>query len=547
MKHSKLQLFLIALILHSCGPENTDPQATFDLKLFPVEVNNQYSFRDFNGKSIPGSSYEYLTFFYNGISIGYYENDLERGKNVDFINTSGRVLFNSNVMDFGIGNSEIWVSKPNQALQLLKKNGEEIFTAPKDMISVFPYQNGLAAAEFWDSDYEEMLWGFINQSGQIVINPQFRRLESNSYFNDGSCPVRNEDGNYGFIDIEGRLIIPYQFDYCEPFYDDRAIFGKRTKRSLKFGLINEDGLYVISPNYYDIHRDGDIYMVQDDNGWGWIDGDGNVLIAPQFNEALPFNNSKYAPVQMGEDFGFIDKKGRIVVNPQYEFATSFYQGKAFVQDKNGLTGVMGSNLKLDLIPQFEVELPYSSTEEYFRFIEMPKIQSDYFEIQSVVDLVEEFSSKQSLFDMSFGQLSNRYGIELVANSRYHSLTDTTIFSLGFDRSINAQVFLYGQPAELVEKIVGEGFYQRRVEEYELRPEFNPKGILISFEVSPYQRRDEVEQLLVDYLISSGAEADWVNDINSGFDSYDQYRTFTNEEYTYEIFQISGVQYLAIYK
>jgi len=546
MRQIKVLLILLPFIVSSCGTDYSSSQDNIDFNLFPVQVNSEYSFRDLNGKSIEGNSYEYLSYFHDGLAIGRLPSDLPRGYNMDFINTSGDVIFNSDAIDVSIGDSKIWISKPNEALQLWKKNGEKIFTAPKEMISVFPFQNGFAAAEFWNSETKESLWGFINQTGQTVIQPQFRNLLSNSYFNEGKCPVSNDDDKYGYIDTQGKLIIPYQFDYCEPFIDDRAIFGKRTKGEVKYGLINEDGLYVLSPKYYQLHNDGEMYMVQDDNGWGWIDADGNVEIAPQFEEALPFNNEKYAPVKIGDDFGFIDRDGRIVVNPQYQHATSFYQGKAFIQDDNGLTGVIGNDLEIDLIPQFEVGLPYYSTNDYFRFIEKSSIQSDYFEIQSVIDLVEEFSSDKSLYKMSFGQLSNTYGITLSERSSYHTIHDTILFSSGNDRAIGGKVGLWGLPSELVEKTVGEGFYQSRVKEYELRPELAPKAIILSFDVSPNERKADVEQLIIDYLSSIGAEAIWENEVDSRFKSESNYRTFKNQDFTYEIFQQSGLQYFAIY-
>ena len=549
MRNLKLMIVLTAIIAISCSTDNTVSEETFNL--FPVKVGYEYSFRDINGKTIPGNSYEYLSFLQNGISVGYVDKELDRGENIDFLNTSGHVLFNIDVMDFDIGNSEIWIAKPNEALQLLKKNGEVIFTASKDIISVRSFQNGLAAAEFWDSDNRETLWGFIDQSGQTVIRPQFSDLAINSYFNDGSCPVSNEEGNYGYIDVESRLIIPYQFDYAEPFFGDLAIFGRSTKGDLKFGLINKEGLYVISPSYYKIHRDGKLYMVRDDNGWGWIDRDGNVLIAPQFDQALPFNNSKFASVKIGDDYGFIDKKGKIVVNPQYQYVTSFYNGKALIQDQNGLTGVMSDDLEIDLIPQFEVELPYSSTNEYFRFVEThgydrPETESDYFEIEAVLNIVKEHLSNKNFFSKSFGQLSSIYGIELDVDQKYHSLGDTSLFSLGDDRSIVSQVYLFGQPSELVDKIKGEGFYQRRVRELELRPDFKPKGIIIEITVSPNERVMEVEQLIINYLHLIGAEDSWNNDVDSGFETNSKYRTLRNEEFIYEIFQHNNRQYLAIY-
>ena len=62
----------------------------------------------------------------------------------------------------------------------------------------------------------------------------------------------------------------------------------------------------------------------------------------------------------------------------------------------------------------------------------------------------------NLYNMSFGQLSNTFGITLNERSWYHVIHDTILFSSGNDRTIGAKVGLWGLPSELVEKTVGEG-------------------------------------------------------------------------------------------
>ena len=63
---------------------------------------------------------------------------------------------------------------------------------------------------------------------------------------------------------------------------------------------------------------------------------------------------------------------------------------------------------------------------------------------------------------------------------------------------------------------------------------------------PNERVAEVEQLIIEYLHSIGAEDGWNNDVESGFEIYSNYRTLRNEEFIYEIFQENNREYLAIY-
>ena len=51
-------------------------------------------------------------------------------------------------------------------------------------------------------------WGYIDKTGKIVINPQFK---SEGYFKEGFAPV--EIGNkWGYIDKTGKIVINPQFN-----------------------------------------------------------------------------------------------------------------------------------------------------------------------------------------------------------------------------------------------------------------------------------------------------------------------------------------------
>src|ERR1039457_3602977 len=60
-------------------------------------------------------------------------------------------------------------------------------------------------------------WGFVNKSGETVINPQFDRAEG---FADGLAPVRM--GRWGYVDASGKMEINPQFDKADVFSEGLA-------------------------------------------------------------------------------------------------------------------------------------------------------------------------------------------------------------------------------------------------------------------------------------------------------------------------------------
>jgi hypothetical protein len=85
----------------------------------------------------------------------------------------------------------------------------------------------------------------LNATDQ-VIQLTIGKLEYRTISNEGLyCVIK--DGKYGFIDSSNKVIIPFQFDGADNFYDSIAI----VKIKNKFGAINHKGILVI-PCEYDL-------------------------------------------------------------------------------------------------------------------------------------------------------------------------------------------------------------------------------------------------------------------------------------------------------
>ena len=57
--------------------------------------------------------------------------------------------------------------------------------------------------------------------------------------------------------------------------------------------------------------------------WGYLDPEGNLAIAPAYDDVLPFADNGLAAVKQGELWGYINKKGETVISFAYQDAGSF--------------------------------------------------------------------------------------------------------------------------------------------------------------------------------------------------------------------------------
>ena len=100
-------------------------------------------------------------------------------------------------------------------------------------------------------------------------------------------------GKYGFMDKNGKLVIPPKFDF------------------------------VLSPL-----GQKDFWTVEIDTWFGFgrksyfMDNTGRILPTQSFNEVTYFSEG-LASVENGNKWGFIDRTGKLVIQPQFEFVGYF--------------------------------------------------------------------------------------------------------------------------------------------------------------------------------------------------------------------------------
>ena len=163
-------------------------------------------------------------------------------------------------------------------------------------ISLFPVQSG-------DK------WGYIDQTGRIIIKPQFSRV---GLFADGLTPVWvGED--VGYVDTRGAIKIKPQFDSAGSFSEGLA----PVLVNMRVGFINESGTQVVKPTYSDAAPfDENVAPVKQGTKWGFIDKSGKVVIPFNFDDVGSFTDG-LARAKTGDKWGYIDHSGNYVILPQY--------------------------------------------------------------------------------------------------------------------------------------------------------------------------------------------------------------------------------------
>jgi WG containing repeat len=239
----------------------------------------------------------------------------------------------------------------------LDSSGSDSDAAAGDVVGLYPVHVGDR-------------WGYIDNAGKIVIQPQFAMADT---FSDGLAAVMPASAGgqattdrattgaqafWGFIDRTGRLVIQPQFTDIVPFADGLALVSA----SGFHGYIDSRGKRVIDLTAYSDARDfseGLAVVGQldgDQTYYGYIDKPGKLVIPTEFSDAAPFSEGLAMVCQEGK-YGYIDKTGYWVIQPSYEQAGSFSEGLAGVQLESphggSEWGYIDKTGKMVIQPQFD--------------------------------------------------------------------------------------------------------------------------------------------------------------------------------------------------
>lgn len=160
-------------------------------------------------------------------------------------------------------------------------------------------------------------YGVINDKGEWKINARFGHID---FFHEGLARFRSAQGKrYGFINKQGKIVVPPIFSFVRPFSEKRAavLIGE------KWGYINEKGKIVIRALYkqaFSFHE-GLARVVKDSEKYAlgytsYINKGGREVISGEIEYGSSFVNG-FAVVSKDEKFGIIKKNGQLHIPYRY--------------------------------------------------------------------------------------------------------------------------------------------------------------------------------------------------------------------------------------
>ena len=187
---------------------------------------------------------------------------------------------------------------------------------------------------------ENGLDGLINLEGNYVIPPIYDSL---SPFVEGKS-IFVQNGKMGAIDEEGNVVTKNLYSIIGNFSEGRAVVGESKSNGYKYGYIDGEGREVIPLKYEnaDDFRDGVALVKIKENKYGLIDKHGRIISSYDY-----YSVSRYSEGFMtftkgeGELYGYINMEGTEEIKPIYTMASEFNEGRAIVSTEENFNGPYG--------------------------------------------------------------------------------------------------------------------------------------------------------------------------------------------------------------
>ena len=329
---------LVACLLAGCGLFESEKT-----EFIPVKENksDKWGFMSLDGEMIIENEFEKTPTF---PMEGVFSVEEKDGYSVFLLKNRPELIKGcENLKSVGcMSNGVMPIVEKGKRISYINKKGEILFTLNpfkgKEIISVSAY--------FDDKNYaiietEDNNFGYINNKGEVVINPNFSCAMP--FSKDGYalvCKEINGNQNWQIIDNNGKTILKIgeKYNPCYPF-----VINERLAVLLDnhFGFLDLSGKYSRCPDFVeriiDITKDGFVFYSNDK--YGFMNYEGEQIIRARYSGIQILDNGKFL-VNNDNEFLILNSKG------EKEVSIDDYKGIYVTPNTNVLLAKIGNDWEL---------------------------------------------------------------------------------------------------------------------------------------------------------------------------------------------------------
>lgn len=204
------------------------------------------------------------------------------------------------------------------------------------------------------------------KNGAWLVEPTYYKLGF-GYSENDLYPVANDSEKWGYINTNGEVMIPFQYERAYGFSEGLAA----VLLNGKYGYINPKNEFEISPSFSSAGFFNNGTALINQNNLDYYINNKGVKIS-EGNADMQMLNNSYFTYMKGGLYGIKNLSGEVVKQPFMSDFFSYSEGLAAVKIK-GKWGFMNEKFELVITPIYTEKLTYSFHDGYARFKQNGKI------------------------------------------------------------------------------------------------------------------------------------------------------------------------------
>jgi hypothetical protein len=309
-------IFVDSITLKPITGVNYEALGLYHEGLAVAKKDGKYGYLDINGNIVIPFIYDIAFDFEDGIAnvhVKYYDG---------YIDKTGRevipIKFNGFRTAYGDGELVLAFIGPRKNIEWWLVNMKNY-----QVLSLTSYDNSRDPSDGLVGVSKNGVWGFINIEGQVVVPFLYDEVTS---FSEGLAAVK-KDGKWVFIDRTGTEVISEASQHYDGFSNGLAPI----ERDGKWGFMDKTGAVIVGFKYDGVreYMEG-IAAVEINGKWGLVDSFGKEITTLIYDDAL-YTTNGLTSVERDRKWGFVDKTGREVVPLIYDYVNNYSENLAAVK------------------------------------------------------------------------------------------------------------------------------------------------------------------------------------------------------------------------
>lgn len=223
------------------------------------------------------------------------------------------------------------VTKANQ-YYVVDDGGEKVFDlSAYDNLVYFPYHGGLMPVKGKDNGK----FGYLNTDGDLVIPLEYEYASS---FCDGVAIVRQSE-KYGLIDVYNKVVVPMVYEGIKSPSENRY----PVKKGKLFGLMDAEEKLLLDYKYTNLSflKTGGL-KAQLNSGWRYLDPI-DYKESRQVYEDLNSFSEDVIRFKLDGKWGLMDVAGKVLLQNNYARINSLSKGSAIIQTSDRKYGLVSKD------------------------------------------------------------------------------------------------------------------------------------------------------------------------------------------------------------